>query len=201
MPRIKLKVGNTMPPMAQRLTLKMPGQTSDTLSKNDGHASDVIFKNESQGNTQDIAGAGLPAGQEINGSPREFSLGGQFGSPRSSTITTQSGSEQQQNSSMSAQGLLESMSNAASLTISTSQNHPGASFDVSSDVPRHSSSSSGTLRLVDILSSRKSVTRFPALANPLPAHYQPHFGYSPMDSLLRRSGQGLTPTEICGTLS
>ncbi|KAF7515643.1 hypothetical protein PCG10_002980, partial [Penicillium crustosum] len=142
MPRIKLKVGNTMPPMAQRLTLKMPGQTSDTLSKNDGHASDVIFKNESQGNTQDIAGAGLPAGQEINGSPREFSLGGQFGSPRSSTITTQSGSEQQQNSSMSAQGLLESMSNAASLTISTSQNHPGASFDVSSDVPRHSSSSS-----------------------------------------------------------
>ncbi|CAI7593409.1 unnamed protein product [Penicillium crustosum] len=163
MPRIKLKVGTTMPPMAQRLTLKMPGQTSDTLSKNDGHASDVIFKNESQGNTQDIAGAGLPAGQEINGSPREFSLGGQFGSPRSSTITTQSGSEQQQNSSMSAQGLLESMSNAASLTISTSQNHPGASFDVSSDVPRHSSSSS--------------------------AHYQPHFGYSPMDSLLRRSGQ------------
>ncbi|KAF4767370.1 hypothetical protein HAV15_009243 [Penicillium sp. str.  len=162
MPRIKLKAGTTMPPMAQRLTLKMPGQSSDTLSKNDGHPSDVTFKNESQGNTQEIAGAGLPAGQEINRSPREFSLG-QFDSPRSSTITTPSGSEQQQNSSMSAQGLLDSMSSAATVTISTSQNPPNASFDVSSDVPRHSSSGS--------------------------AHYQPHFGYSPMDSLRRRSGQ------------
>lgn len=195
MPRIKLKAGTTMPPMAQRLTLKMPGQSSDTLSKNDGHPSDVTFKNESQGNTQEIAGAGLPAGQEINRSPREFSLG-QFDSPRSSTITTPSGSEQQQNSSMSAQGLLDSMSSAATVTISTSQNPPNASFDVSSDVPRHSSSGSGTLRLVDILSP----SQLPALANPLPAHYQPHFGYSPMDSLRRRSGQGLTPTEICGTL-
>ncbi|CRL28439.1 Bromodomain [Penicillium camemberti] len=162
MPRIKLKVGTTMPPMAQRLTLKMPGQSSDTLSKNDGHPSDVTFKNESQGNTQDIAGAGLPAGQEINRSPREFPLGGQFDSPRSSTRTTPSGSEQQQNSSMSAQGLLDSMSNAATLAISTSQNPLNASFDVSSGIPRHSSSGS--------------------------AHYQPHFG-SPMDSLLRRSGQ------------
>ncbi|CAI7588112.1 unnamed protein product [Penicillium discolor] len=162
MPRIKLKAGTTMPPMAQRLTLKMPGQSSDTLSKNDGHPSDVTFNNESQGNTQDIAVAGLPAGQEINRSPREFSLG-QFDSPRSSTITTSSGSEQQQNSSMSAQGLLDSMSSAATVTISTSQNPPNASFDVSSDVPRHSSFGS--------------------------AHYQPHFGYSPMDSLLRRSGQ------------
>ncbi|KAJ5699797.1 hypothetical protein N7455_011689 [Penicillium solitum] len=139
-----------------------PLESSDTLSKNDGHPSDVTFKNESQGNTQEIAGAGLPAGQEINRSPREFSLG-QFDSPRSSTITTPSGSEQQQNSSMSAQGLLDSMSSAATVTISTSQNPPNASFDVSSDVPRHSSSGS--------------------------AHYQPHFGYSPMDSLRRRSGQ------------
>ncbi|OQD91685.1 hypothetical protein PENSOL_c050G03450 [Penicillium solitum] len=168
MPRIKLKAGTTMPPMAQRLTLKMPGQSSDTLSKNDGHPSDVTFKNESQGNTQEIAGAGLPAGQEINRSPREFSLG-QFDSPRSSTITTPSGSEQQQNSSMSAQGLLDSMSSAATVTISTSQNPPNASFDVSSDVPRHSSSGS--------------------------AHYQPHFGYSPMDSLRRRSGQAASTSQ------
>lgn len=189
-----------MPPMAQRLTLKMPGQSSDTLSKNDGHPSDVTFKNESQGNTQDIAGAGLPAGQEINRSPREFPLGGQFDSPRSSTRTTPSGSEQQQNSSMSAQGLLDSMSNAATLAISTSQNPLNASFDVSSGIPQHSSSGSGTLRLIYILSPRTSVTQLPALANPLPAHYQPHFG-SPMDSLLRRSGQGLTPTVICRTLS
>lgn len=145
MSRIKLKVGITTPPMAQRLTLKMPGQSSDTLSKNDGHPSDVTFKNESQGHTQDTAGAGLPAGQEINRSSRGCSLGGQFDSPRSSTITTPSGSEQQQNSSMSAQGLLDSMSNAATLTISTSQNPPNASFDVSSDVPQHSSSGSGTL--------------------------------------------------------
>ncbi|KAJ5202411.1 Bromodomain [Penicillium cf. viridicatum] len=141
-----------------------PLESSDTLSKNDGHPSDVTFKNESQGNTQDTAGAGLPAGQEINRSSRGCSLGGQFDSPRSSTITTPSGSEQQQNSSMSAQGLLDSMSNAATLTISTSQNPPNASFDVSSDVPQHSSSGS--------------------------AHCQPHFGYSPMDSLLRQSGQG-----------
>lgn len=163
MSRVKLKVGTTTPPVAQRLTLKMPGQSSDTLSKNDGRPSDVTFKNESQGNTQDTAGAGLPAGQEINRSPRGCSLGEQFDSPRSSTITTPSGSEQQQNSSMGAQGLLDSMSNAATLAISTSQNPPNASFDVSSDVPQHSSSGS--------------------------AHCQPHFGYSPMDSLLRQSGQ------------
>lgn len=150
MSRVKLKVGTTMPPVAQRLTLKMPGQSSDTLSKHDGHPSDITFKNESQGNTQDIAGAGLPAGQETNRSPREFSLGGQFDSPKSSTITTPSGSEQQQNSSMGAQGLLDPISNTATLTISTSQNPPNAPFDVSLDVPRHSSSGSGTLRLVDI---------------------------------------------------
>lgn len=154
MSRIKLKVGTTMPPVAQRLTLNMPGQSSNTLSRNDGHPSDVTFKNESQGNTQYIAGVGLPAGQEINRSPREFSLGGQFDSPRSSTITTPSGSEQQQNTSMSAHGILDSISNSA-LTISTSQIPPNASLDVSSDVPRHSSSSSGTLRLVDILSPCK----------------------------------------------
>ncbi|KXG51146.1 Bromodomain [Penicillium griseofulvum] len=135
MPRIKLKLGTPVPPTAQRLTLKMPGQSSDTLSKDDGKPSDVAFKNESQGHKQDIAGAGL-AGQEISRSPRGWSRGRQLDSPRSSTATP-SGSEQQQNGSMSAQGL--PVTNATALAMSTSQNHPNASFDVPSDVTRHSS--------------------------------------------------------------
>ncbi|CAP98318.1 Pc22g10300 [Penicillium rubens Wisconsin 54-1255] len=148
---IKLKVGTAVPPVAQRLTLKMPGQSSDTLSKIDGQPSDVTSKNQSLSHKQDIAGAGL-AGQEINRIPRGWSLGGQLDSTRSSTTNTPSGSEKQQNSSMSAQGLLSSVTKANAPTIPTSQNPPNASFGVSSDIARHSSSASGTLRLVDILS-------------------------------------------------
>ncbi|CAG8901899.1 unnamed protein product [Penicillium egyptiacum] len=170
---IKLKLGTTVPPMAQRLTLKMPGQSSDTLSKSDGQPSDVTFKDESQGHRQDIAGAGL-AGQEISRSPRGWSLGGHPDSARSSTTNTPSGSEKQQNSSMSAQGLLSSVTKATAPTMPTSQNPANASFDVSSDITRHSSSASAH------------------------APYQPHFGPSPMDSLLRRSGQGLPPTGLTG---
>jgi hypothetical protein len=196
---IKLKVGTAVPPVAQRLTLKMPGQSSDTLSKIDGQPSDVTFKNQSIGHRQDIAGAGL-TGQEISRSPRAWSLGGQLDSARSSTTNTPSGSEKQQNSSMSAQGLLSSVTKATAPTIHTSQNPPNVSFGVSSDVARHSSSTSGSLRLVDILSPNESVARLPAFANSLLAHvlHQPHFGSSPMDSLLRRSGQGLTSTGFRG---
>jgi hypothetical protein len=99
---------------------------------------------------------------------------------------------------MSAQGL--PVTNATALAMSTSQNHPNASFDVSSDVTRHSSLASGTLQLVDILLSDKSVVRLSAFADPLLA-YQPQFSSSPMDSLLRRPDQGLTLTEIDGTSS
>ncbi|KAI2701395.1 hypothetical protein CBS147372_4448 [Penicillium roqueforti] len=161
MSRIRLKVGTAVPLMAQRLTLKLPGQSSDTLSKNDGQSSDVTFKDESQGHTQDIPGAGLAGSR----TPRGWSLGGQLDSPRSSTTNTPSGSEEQQNSSMSTQGLLSSMTNATALTMFTSQNPPNASVDASSNVTRHSSSASAR------------------------APYKPHFDSSPMDSLLRRSGQ------------
>ncbi|OQE66668.1 hypothetical protein PENNAL_c0181G03781 [Penicillium nalgiovense] len=170
---IKLKVGTAVPPVAQRLTLKMPGQTSDTISKIDGQPSDVTSKSQSLGHRQDIARAGL-AGQEISRSPRGWSLGGHLDSARSSTTNTPSGSEKQQNSSMSAQGLLGSVTRATAPTIPTSQNPPNASFGVSSDVTRHSSSASAH------------------------ALYHPHFGSSPMDSLLRRSGQGLTSAGFRG---
>ncbi|KAJ5504689.1 Bromodomain [Penicillium fimorum] len=187
MSRIKLKVGTPVPAMAQRLTLRMPGQSSDTLSKDDGQPSDVTFKNESQGHEQNISEAGL-AGQETSRSPRGWSLGGQLDSPRSSTTATPSGSEQQQNGPMGAQGLQSSVTNATALATSTSQNPPSASFDVSSDVTRHSSSVSGTLHSVNILSVGECVARLQAFADSLLA-YQPHSGSSPMDSLLRRSGQ------------
>ncbi|OQE14379.1 hypothetical protein PENFLA_c038G09411 [Penicillium flavigenum] len=170
---IKLKVGTAVPPVAQRLTLKMPGQSSDTLSKIEGQPPDVTSKNQSLGHRQDIAGAGL-AGQEISRSPRGWSLGGHLDSARSSTTNTPSGSEKQQNSSMSAQGLLGSVTKATAPTIPTSQNPPNASFGVPSDVARHLSSASAHVL------------------------HHPHFGSSPMDSLLRRSGQGLTSTGFRG---
>ncbi|CAI7637903.1 unnamed protein product [Penicillium glandicola] len=174
MSRIKLKVGTAVLPMARRLTLKMPGQSSDTSSKNDGQPSYVTSKNESQGRTQDIPGAGLTY-QEISTSPRGRSMGGQLDSPRSSTTTTASGSEQQQNSSMGAQGLLSSVTKVTGPpTMSISQNSPNAPFEVSTDITRHSYSGS--------------------------AHAS-RFGSSPMDSLLRRSGQGLSPIEIYGNFS
>ncbi|KGO43723.1 Bromodomain [Penicillium expansum] len=173
MPRIKLKVGTAVPSVAQRLTLRMPGQSSDTLPKHNGHPSNVTSKNGSQGHAQDIPGAGL-ARQEISRSPRGCSLGGQLASPRSSTTATPSGSEQHQNSSIGAQGLLGSMTNATTLAMSASQNPPNTSSGVSSGVPLHSSSSSGMLRLGGKMAR---------------APYQPHFGSLPIDSLLRRSGQ------------
>ncbi|KAJ6163529.1 hypothetical protein N7497_003508 [Penicillium chrysogenum] len=186
---IKLKVGTAVPPSG--------AESSDTLSKIDGQPSDVTSKNQSLSHKQDIAGAGLAEFLE------DGLLGGQLDSTRSSTTNTPSGSEKQQNSSMSAQGLLSSVTKANAPTIPTSQNPPNASFGVSSDIARHSSSASGTLRLVDILSPSASVPRLPAFANSLLAHvlHQLHLGSSPMDSLLRRSGQGLTSTGFRGLLA
>ncbi|QQK45509.1 Bromodomain [Penicillium digitatum] len=141
-----------------------PLESSDTLSKNDGHPSDVTLKNESQGHTKYFPEAGL-AGQEISRSPRNWSLREQLGSPRSSTSTTTSGSEQHQNSFMGVQGLLSSMKNTTTMAVSASQKSSNTSSDASLDVSQHSSSGSGH------------------------APCQPHFGSSPMDSLLRQSGQ------------
>ena len=191
---INLKVGTAVPHVAQRLTLKMAGQSSDALSKIDGQPSDVTPKNQCLGQ-EDITGAGI-AVQEITRSPRGWSVGGHPDSARSSTTNTPSGSEKQQNNSMGAQGLLSLVTKATAPTVPTSQNPPNASFGVSSDVARHSSSASGTLSLVDILSLSGRLTRLVAFANFLLAHtlHQPYFGSSPMDSLLRRPGQGLTST-------
>ena len=148
MSRIRLKLGNSVPLMAQRLTLKLPGQSSDTLSKTDGQPSDVTFKDESQSHTQEIAGAGLAGSR----TPRGWSLGGQLDSPRSSTTNTPSRSEEQQNSSINTRSLLSSVNNATALAMLTSQNPSNAYVDASSNVTRHSSSASGMLRLGGILS-------------------------------------------------
>ncbi|KAJ5166541.1 uncharacterized protein N7482_005322 [Penicillium canariense] len=101
MPRIKLKMGARNPePRAQRLTLKMAGQTSEPPSKDDGPPSGVTVDNESLKRQQELVRTGS-ASQEIDAhrtSPRTRSLRGHVVSPgRSSVATTPSALEQPQN--------------------------------------------------------------------------------------------------------
>jgi chromatin structure-remodeling complex subunit RSC4 len=145
MPRIKLKVGTSMSPVTQRLTLTMPGQTSDTLSKDDGQPADMTAEDESLNQRQYVARAGS-TGQAIRESAREYSPKKHVDSPRSSTATTPSLSEQQQRTSVSSRGLLNSASTESALAMSTSRHSPNALLEASAKVTRHSSSGSGTLR-------------------------------------------------------
>lgn len=96
-PRIKLKMGVRTPePAAQRLTLKMRGQTSETPSNDDGLQAGVSIDNESLRRQQDLVRAGSTS-QEVDArrmSPRTRSLRRQVGSPKSSAATTPSAPEQ-----------------------------------------------------------------------------------------------------------
>lgn len=86
----------TPEPAAQRLTLKMRGQTSETPSKNDGLQAGVSVDNESLRRQQDLVRAGSTS-HEVDAprmSPRTRSLRRQIGSPKSSAATTPSASEQ-----------------------------------------------------------------------------------------------------------
>lgn len=88
----------TPEPAAQRLTLKMRGQASETPSKDDGLQASVAVDNESLRRQQDLVRAGS-ASQEIDAlrmSPRTRSLRRHVGSPKSSAATTPSASEQLQ---------------------------------------------------------------------------------------------------------
>lgn len=96
-PRIKLKMGARNPePAASKLTLKMRGQTSETPSKDDGPRSGVTVDNESLKRQQELVRAGS-ASQDVDVpqmSPRTRSLRRHVESPKSSTATTPSASEQ-----------------------------------------------------------------------------------------------------------
>lgn len=96
MPRIRLKMGAKDPePTAQRLTLKMPGQTSETPK--DVPSSGVAVDNDSLKRQQDLVRTGSASqSQDADAprSPRTRSLRRQIGSPRSSVATTPSASEQ-----------------------------------------------------------------------------------------------------------
>ncbi|KAJ5139116.1 Bromodomain [Penicillium bovifimosum] len=163
-PRIKLKVGTPVSPMTQRLTLTMPGQTTDTVSKDDGQPTDVTAEDESLSRRQYVARA-RSTGQAIRESAGEGSPKKHLDSSRSSTATTPSFSEQQHKTSVSTRGLLNSASTESALATTTSRHSPNVLFEASAEVARHASLGSAHT------SSQAQV------------------GSSPMDSFLRRPHQ------------
>lgn len=149
MPRIKLKTGTVVPPVTGRLTLKMPGQSSDTPSKNDGQPSNLTTNHEPSSQQREMIRAGS-ASQDVSTSPRARSLRRHLDSPRSSVATTTA--SEQPTTSLSSRGLFSSIKNETAVPMSTSQALPNVSFESSADINQHYDSRK--FALSDILSSQ-----------------------------------------------
>ncbi|KAJ5716776.1 hypothetical protein N7488_002422 [Penicillium malachiteum] len=172
-PRIKLKVGtNQSESGPQRLTLKMTGQTSEP-AKDNKTPSGVTVDNDSLRRQQELICTGSTS-QEADTlmTPRTRSLRGQkIGSPKSSTGTTPSTTEQ----SHGATGVRDASGGIKSETPLTSSQRvdmSGPSYG-----PNGVSDSAGGLFLHD-------------------THIQPPVEKSPIDSIWRRAGQDATSALI-----
>jgi chromatin structure-remodeling complex subunit RSC4 len=133
MPRIKLKMGTVVPPISGKLTLKMPGQSSDTLSNKDGQSSNITINHEPSGPRREIISA-EPAVQGVSTPPRARSLRRHVDSPRSSVATTTS---EQPTTSLGSRGLSSSIKNEAPMSTSSSQALPNLPFETPADINQH----------------------------------------------------------------
>ncbi|KAJ5545332.1 Bromodomain [Penicillium sp. DV-2018c] len=152
-PRIKLKVGTAVSPVTQRLTLTMPGQTTNTPSKDDGQPSDTTSEIDTLNQKQYVTRAGS-TGQAIGESAREYCPKKHLNSSRSSTATTPSLYEQQQKTSVGSRGLLNPASTESALAMSASRHSPNVLFEDSAEVARRSlgsDASTALIRHVEIL--------------------------------------------------
>lgn len=187
-PRIKLKIGaSNAEPRSQRLTLKMDGQTSETPSKDEA-PSGVTVDNESLKRQQELVRT-ASASQEADThrmSPRHRSLRRHLASPsRSSAATTPSISEQPQNGPAGAKdlaGVIKSESSGLASQHSEATRAPNGLHGVPSETHYGKACPetgiSPHLRLVTDSSSYRTAPLTQAVAT------------TPLDSLLRRPGQG-----------
>jgi chromatin structure-remodeling complex subunit RSC4 len=133
-PRIKLKMSTDVPPITGKLTLKMPGQSSDTLSKAYGQPSNTT-NHEPSGQQREMIRAGSADQDIIGTSPRARSLRRHFDSPRSSVTTTTA--SEQPSTSLGSRGLFGSIKNETPVSISTSQAPLNVAFDTSADINQY----------------------------------------------------------------
>ncbi|KAJ5753842.1 uncharacterized protein N7511_007995 [Penicillium nucicola] len=168
MPRIKLKMGTGMPePAAQRLSLKLSAQASDTAFKDNNHQSSSVAVDEELLTRQQGHVRTESIGQHTNMSPRTRSLRGNVESPESSAANTLNSADQHQ-------GLTNGrgMSNPIKNETGTSQDSPDTFAEASATEISHHSSSSAHI-----------------------SFHQP-LGTSPTDSFLRRPGQDASTSLI-----
>lgn len=189
MPRIKLKIGaRDVEPKSQRLTLKMAGQTSETPSKDDEPPSGVTVDKESLKRQQELVRTGS-ASQEADThrmSPRNRSLRRHLASPsRSSIATTPSISEQPQNGPAGSKDLAGVIKSESSGPVSQHQEttRPSNGLHGVPSEPHDGevcpmTGSNPDLRLV----TDSSLHPIAPVPQAVPA--------SPLDSILRRPGQG-----------
>ncbi|KAJ5728561.1 uncharacterized protein N7483_003069 [Penicillium malachiteum] len=188
LPRIRLKVGkNQSESGPQRLTLKMAGQTFEP-PKDNKTPSGVTVDNDSLKRQQELIRTESMS-QEADThhlTPRTRSLRGQkIGSPKSSTGTTPSTTEQ----SHGATGVRDASGGIKSETPLTSSQR----FDMRG--PSHGpsgvpSDSAGGLFPHDNLIFNANILRLQL------AHMQPPVEKSPIDSIWRRAGQDATSALI-----
>jgi hypothetical protein len=133
MPRIKLKMSTVVPPITGKLTLKLPGQNSDTRSKKDAQATNIVDP-EPSGPQREMNRA-ESTGQDTSTSPRARSLRKHLDSPRSSIATTTA--SEQPTASLGSRGLYASIKKETPVSISTSQTALNVAFDNSADTNHH----------------------------------------------------------------
>lgn len=192
-PRIKLKMGAGNPePVAQRLTLKIHGQSSETPSKDDGPSTGVTVDNESLKRQQDLVRAASTS-QEVDPprlSPRTRSLRRHIGSPKSSAATTPSASEQLHNVPTHARdptGVIKDETPRAS-----SQHAETRPFNGLHGLPLDSASATPPF---DSKTRQKRASYLASVLTlrPTQASFQQPVDASPLDSLWRKPGQGWSP--------
>ncbi|KAJ5099119.1 hypothetical protein N7532_006120 [Penicillium argentinense] len=199
MPRIKLKMSaRDSEQVAQRLTLKMSGQASETPTK-DGPSTSVAVDNESLKRQQELVRTGSMSQDADTScmSPRTRYLR-RLGSPRSSAATTPSAPEQSYGALMNGREVSRaikdesSMAPSQSAELRSSHGLHGVPLESTSWTQYDGMADSLPLSLVfhfiaaELSSPQSMLTH--AISTPASIH-QTTDASSPMDSLLRRPGQ------------
>lgn len=127
MPRIKLKMSTSGPPVAGESTVRMP-ESSNTITQPNGQSANIMANQESSRPHQGTSSGS--AGQNVSTSPRTRSLK-TLDSPGPSVATTST--SDQLNPSVSARGLSGLVKNEPPMSMSTSQAPSHAIFGTMAD--------------------------------------------------------------------
>ncbi|CAI7631209.1 unnamed protein product [Penicillium bialowiezense] len=128
MPRIKLKMGTSVPPIAGRLTLKMPTQSSETISQTNGQRSKIMTNHEPLDSQEAPSGS---ASQDVSKSPQARSLRNHH-SPGASVGATSTSDQHFQG----ARGLSSLVKAETPMSMSTPHAPARTAFGTSADSSR-----------------------------------------------------------------